>query len=318
MVDRGWSLEVHVVRVIGDDVVARLGVVAHVVPDAPVDEAVWLQLVHEVGEALALRGGHALRRVVPDQADWAVAGHQLAHLRDDVILDVSIEVACGVVVVPVVAVASGVMPILRLAVVEAKEEAMTRARIREFADDVALERRRLGDGVVGDVRVPQAEAVVVLCGDDDVLLAGLGGEAHPCVGIEVNRVELGGEWCILGNGDALAMHDPLADAWHELTVPPAGRDGVEAPVDEEAEAGVAPPVEARIGLGAGALALAGADCRDRDRCSHAQVSLQAEHVMEMRIVVGRLTCAVMEEGDGRNGCAQAGTIRRIPRGWEAT
>ncbi|GDX69271.1 hypothetical protein LBMAG38_03620 [Chloroflexota bacterium] len=68
-------------------------------------------------------------------------------------------------------------------------------------------------------------------------------------------------------------------------------------MDEEAEAGVAPPVEARIGLGAGALALAGADCGDRDRCSHAQVSLQAEHVMEMRIVVGRLTCAVMEAGD---------------------
>ena len=128
---------------------------------------------------------------------------------------------------------------------------MARTRIGEFADDVALERRRLGDGVVGDLRVPQAEAVMVLGGDDDVLLAGLGGEAHPRFGVEVDGLELSGEGRVLGDGDALAVHNPLADAWHELAVPPAGGDSVKAPVEEEAEPCVAPPVEARVSLGTG-------------------------------------------------------------------
>ncbi len=44
-----------------------------------------------------------------------------------------------------------------------------------------------------------------------------------------------------------------------LSVPLAGRDGVEAPVDEHTEAGIAPPGHAGIALGGGLGVLNGGD-----------------------------------------------------------
>src|ERR1700723_1956291 len=49
------------------------------------------------------------------------------------------------------------------------------------------------------------------------------------------------EGFVVGDGDGGVVHYPLADAGDLLAVPCAGRDGVEAPVDEHAEAGFAPP-----------------------------------------------------------------------------
>ena len=63
--------------------------------------------------------------------------------------------------------------------------------------------------------------------------------------------ELAGELFVLGDGDARAVHDPLADAGDGLAAVLAGGDGVEAPVDEHAEAGVAPPGHACVALGGG-------------------------------------------------------------------
>ena len=85
---------------------------------------------------------------------------------------------------------------------------------------------------------------MVLGGDDDVLHAGVLGGEHDGVGIEVDGVELRGEGVVGFERDLGGGADPLAvgvDA-----VPLSGGDGVETPVDEEAEAGVAPPLHARV------------------------------------------------------------------------
>ena len=61
-----------------------------------------------------------------------------------------------------------------------------------------------------------------------------------------DRVELRRELRVLGCRDAGAVHDPLADARVRLALPLAGRDRVEAPVDEEPELRFAEPGEASL------------------------------------------------------------------------
>ena len=56
---------------------------------------------------------------------------------------------------------------------------------------------------------------------------------------------------VFGHGDLAAVHDPLADAGDLLAVVGAGGDGIDAPVDEHAEAGLAPPFHAGVALGGG-------------------------------------------------------------------
>ena len=73
----------------------------------------------------------------------------------------------------------------------------------------------------------------------------------PLVGVELHRVELLGVVGVLGHGDLAAVHDPLADAADLLAVVGAGGHGVDAPVDEHAEAGLAPPFHAGVALGRG-------------------------------------------------------------------
>ena len=53
------------------------------------------------------------------------------------------------------------------------------------------------------------------------------------------------------------IHSPMPGML--LAVPRAGGDGVEAPVDEHAEAGLAPPLHAGVALGGGFGVLNGLD-----------------------------------------------------------
>jgi len=92
---------------------------------------------------------------------------------------------------------------------------------------------------------------VVLGGDDDVLHAGGFGEGDDIVGAEGGGVEFGGEGFVVGYRDGGGVHDPLADAGDLFAVPCTGGDGVETPVDEHAEAGLAPPLHAGVALGWG-------------------------------------------------------------------
>ncbi len=150
-------------------------------------------------------------------------------------------------------------PVLGLRVVEAELDALLAALFGEFLEWVALEGSG-GDDVEGvDLGVEHGEAVVVLGGDDDVLHAGGFGEGDDVVGGEAGGIEVFGEGFVVGDGDGEVVHDPLADVVGALAVPLAGGDGVEAPVDEHAEAGFAPPCHAGVALGGGFGVLDGGD-----------------------------------------------------------
>ena len=110
----------------------------------------------------------------------------------------------------------------------------------------------------------------MLGGDDDVLHAGGFGEGDDVVCTETGGIEVFGEGLVVGDGDGEIVHDPLADMGGALTVPLPGRDRVEAPVDEHAETGLAPPLHARIALGWSLSVLDGGNRmvdRLRDRCA---------------------------------------------------
>ena len=96
--------------------------------------------------------------------------------------------------------------------------------------------------------IEHGETVMVFGRDDDVFHAGVLGGFHPGVGIEIRRVEFLGELLVFGHGDFAAVHDPFADARHRLVVIITGGHGIDAPVDEHAELGLAPPRHAGIVL----------------------------------------------------------------------
>ena len=96
---------------------------------------------------------------------------------------------------------------------------------------------------------------MMLRSDDDVLHSSRLGEGDDVVCAEAGRVGILGEGFVVGDGDGEVVHDPLADVRGALAVPFACRNGVEAPVDEHAEAGLAPPLHASVALGWGLCVL---------------------------------------------------------------
>ena len=91
---------------------------------------------------------------------------------------------------------------------------------------------------VGAGIVEEGETIVMAGGEHGVLHAGLFGESCPGVGIELVGIELAGQLGVLVDGNLLGPLDPLT----------AGGNGIDAPVHEEAELGVAPPGDARGGI----------------------------------------------------------------------
>ena len=102
-----------------------------------------------------------------------------------------------------------------------------------FSDDVPA-KGGVGDLIVGQCAVKEAETVVVFGRQHRVLHPGLLGHAGPGAGIEVHGVE-GVKVGLVG------LHRDAFDAAHPL---PAGRDGIEPPVQEEAKAIVLEPLDA--------------------------------------------------------------------------
>ena len=97
-----------------DGVVLRSGVVAQRIAQPTANQAVGLQFMHQVEQLLALLPRDNLRRVEPDDGDRTVVRQDFAHLWLDVILDIVSEVLLVLVEIPSVAVAIGMMPVLRL------------------------------------------------------------------------------------------------------------------------------------------------------------------------------------------------------------
>ena len=176
---------------------------------------------------------------------------------------------------------------------------MFAALFGELFEGVAFEGSSGDDVEAVDFGVEHGEAVVVLGGDDDVLHACGFCEGDDVVGAEAGGIELGGEGFVVGDGDGEVVHDPLADVGGALAVPLAGGDGVEAPVDEHAEAGFAPPLHAGVALGGGFGVLVGGDGvvgRLGDGCA----------AFELRVAEG---CGGEEKGggDGATNSVQSGS-----------
>ena len=206
----------------------------------------WPQLVGPLGR-------HQVRRVPPEDVN-VVVGKDFLNLRNRDICQVFVE-AATMSVVPALAVfhaplrAAGMHPVLRLRIVEADLQPMLFAGGDQRLQQILAIRRSVDDIPIGNGRVEQGEAVVMLAGDDDILHAGRLGEPHPGLRIVLGGIELLGILTIVGHGDLLMQHDPLADAVGPLAIMRPGRHGVDAPVDEEAKAGLAPPGHALVAVG---------------------------------------------------------------------
>jgi hypothetical protein len=178
----------------------------------------------------------------------AVVGEEFAHLRHGFLRDVIHQrhalhgrIPMGLALVDAAVGAARVVPVLGLGMIKAELHALPGAGLGELLERVAAEGRGV-DNIVGvGLRVKHREAVVVLGSDHDVAHAGLFGQGHPGFGIELHRIEVFGQGFVLGHRNFGVEHDPLADAGDALALPFAGRQGVQAPVDEQSEAGIAPP-----------------------------------------------------------------------------
>jgi hypothetical protein len=176
--------------------------------------------------------------VEPHHVDRAVVGEQLAYLTVEVIpVDGDVPplrrrlerlvVALGV---------DGVDGVLRVmpvdhGVVEPDLQPLSTKRLDPFPEQVAPD-RSIGRLVVRQLRVPQAEAFVVLTGQDCVAHPGRLGVACPLRGVVEVGVEVIEVGLIRLVGEALAKLDPLV----------TGRQRVESPVDEQAETCLCEPV----------------------------------------------------------------------------
>ena len=235
-------------ELLGRDDVRRLRQV-----QAVVEDDVGLQLANELHELLALPVGAALaaRAVVlvlrvgevePEDVDLPVLREQLRHLVAHV-LGVLADVALLVHLRDFRggAVAQRMLRVdreLRMVpveerVVEADAQALGAEGVDDLAQQVAL-RGRVRRLVVGELAVPEAEALVVLRGDDEILHAGALGGAGPFLRVEQVRVEVLEVLAVVLGRDLFVVLDPLV----------AGGHRVEAPVDEHPEAGFGEPVGA--------------------------------------------------------------------------
>ena len=182
----------------------------------------------------------ALDAVEPDTVDAPVIGAQFLDLAD-VIGEVRGPVGgvTGAVILDVLECTGSVDEIavvpVGLGVVEDDAHVGAMARLDEFSDEVAAE-ARVGDLVVGESRVEEAEAVMVLGGDCDIAASALLCCFDPPVGIEAFGVEAAGEFLILLAGDVLVVHDPFATT----------EECVETEMDEHAHFGVVEPLQFRI------------------------------------------------------------------------
>src|SRR5262245_45328275 len=89
----------------------------------------------------------------------------------------------------------------------------------------------------------------MLGGDDDVFHACLFGERDYFFGVELGGVKFLGVRGVNVDGDFGFVQEPLADAGVLFAVVGACRNGVDAPMNEHAEASFAPPLHAGIVLG---------------------------------------------------------------------
>ena len=227
-VDRANRLPGTHVEVRGHRVVSADLEVAGLVPHAGVDHRLGLELVDPLGHALRLLGGGAAH-VEPQLGDRAVVGEELSQLRLDdgrhqVLID-GVDVAVGL---------GGLLGPVDDREVEGKLDAELVALGGQLLHRVLAVVGLLDDVVVGRLRVPHGEAVVVLGRDHQVGHARVVDRLADGRGVEVGGEVLGLGQVVVG-GDVLPGLDLLGVA-HALAVAVvvAAVDGVDAEVHEHA------------------------------------------------------------------------------------
>ena len=226
--------------------------------EAGVDETAGLQLANELlqlGELLLRDDGLGVvdPHVEPHQADGTVAGEELPHLRDHLLLPVLVELLGGdrmelVGVVPPV----GVLPVHPVGVVEPQLQSVLPTGLGQLPDDVPPGVGELGHVVAGDLAVPEGEPVVVLGGEGHVLHARALRQEHPLLGVDRSPVEPVEEGQVLVLLDAVAVLDPLrvvVVVAELLALPDTLGAAVDPPVDEHAEPRVDEPLRPVVGQG---------------------------------------------------------------------
>ncbi len=199
--------------------------------------------------------------VVPERGDLAVPSEQLEQL----------PVHVGAERSPAVGIAERATPVRRgppveQRVVQAHTQARGPERVDPLGHEIAAGGRVRGLEMVGG-GVPEAEPVVVARDEHSIAHAGAPGERGLRSRVPSFGRELLAEAFVLGNGDVLSLHDPVA----------AGRQRHHAPVDEQPVAGVVPPgrvghaaLSRRLRAGPGgrrsrASPSSGSACRSADR-----------------------------------------------------
>ena len=85
---------------------------------------------------------------------------------------------------------------------------------------------------------------MVLGGDDDIFHAGIHGELRPSLRVVLRRGEIPREGPVGGRRNLPLEHDPFRAG--RFALPETRGNGINAPVDEEAEPRLAKPAQARL------------------------------------------------------------------------
>lgn len=82
-------------RLARDPIVAGRGVVTQGVAQPPADQAVRLNLMHQIEQEQALLVGDTFGGVKPEDGDRPVVRQQFAHLGRHIVADIAVEVLLG-------------------------------------------------------------------------------------------------------------------------------------------------------------------------------------------------------------------------------
>ncbi|MBA7649354.1 hypothetical protein ES703_57151 [subsurface metagenome] len=123
--------------------------------------------------------------------------------------------------------------------VPADLDALFSAFIRQLLHDILFEWGSIHHIILRKLGIEQAEAIMVLTGDDDILHARFLCHPDPLCGIELHRIELWSEFLILFHRNLSCCQYPFR--MPGLPLPFAGGYGIEPPVDEHPKTGFTPP-----------------------------------------------------------------------------
>src|SRR2546422_1239601 len=110
-----------------------------------------------------------------------------------------------------------------------------------------MERRRRHIEV-GELRIEQTKAVVMLGGDDDVFHTCFLSRPDPGIGIKLDRIKLREKLIVLLDGNMCRVANPFTVSG--LILPFSGRDRIESPMNEQTESSFVPPFHTggKVGL----------------------------------------------------------------------